>query len=177
MDLITGEIPPLHRRFNEASSLAAIRTRYSKLRQHCGAQVHALQNDIESRILLRSFYPRGYKDWHIVSAVYNIRLNWEFDRLGLDFGSQPSTQQMEQINDIISLSVESPTRFANEQHIEQTLRIFDVNTLRTYGFEYRRRDYRPEAVQTFLRLRMKHYDLDLPHQPLFGKPPGDWPEV
>jgi len=84
---------------------------------------------------------------------------------------------MEQINDIISLSVESPTRFANEQHIEQTLRIFDVNTLRTYGFEYRRRDYRPEAVQTFLRLRMKHYDLDLPHQPLFGKPPGDWPEV
>jgi hypothetical protein len=41
----------------------------------------------------------------------------------------------------------------------------------------RRPDVEPRAIRAFLRDRMHHYDLDLPHRPLFGTPPGDWPEV
>jgi hypothetical protein len=88
----------------------------------------------------------------------------------------PDREKLKEIKEIISLSTESPARFAETSLIEQALRVFDLNCLMTYGFECRRSDYSPEAVRRFLRTRMRHYDLDLPHNPLFGKPPGDWPE-
>jgi hypothetical protein len=177
MESRAGETPPLHRSYNEASSLSAIRDRYTRLRPILEEQVKLLQQDVETRVILRSFYQNGYKDWHLLSAIYNVRLNWEAERMGVSFMEPPPKEQMEQLAEIITLSTERPARFASERLIENALHIFDATTLRTYGFDCRRQDYRFEAIQTFLRLRLKQYDLDFPHQPLFGKPPGTWPDL
>lgn len=177
MESIAGGIPPLHRRFNEASSLSFIINRYTRLRPILELQVKLLQDDIESRIVMRSFYDDGYKDWHLTSAIYNMRMNIEAERLGISFDTEPSQAEMERIETVITQSPEVPSFFTDTSHITTALRTFDIISLRTYGFELRRPDYHYEAVQHFLRQRMKHYDLDLPHQPLFGKPPGRWPDI
>jgi hypothetical protein len=177
MESLAGEIPPLHRRFDEASSLSAIRNRYSKLRSILELQVKLLQDDIESRVVLRSFYDVGYKDWHLLSAIYNIRLNIEMPNLGISLDSPPSRREMKEAEARITQMPAPTSMFYTSSVIENALRIFDMTTLRTYGFECRRQDYSFDVVQRFLRQRMKHYDLDLPHPPLFGKPPGSWPEV
>ena len=176
MTQITGEHPPLHRRADEVNSLRSIRNRYRNLHRILAGQVRALQDDIEARVIFRSFYEAGFKDWHLVSAIYNVRLNWHLGEFKISLLDQPGKERMKEAEEIITLSIERPSRFANEGLIEQALGIFDVTCLRTYGFECRRADYDPAAVRSFLRHRMRHYDLDLPHRPLFGKPPGDWPE-
>jgi hypothetical protein len=171
-----GEHPPLHRRFNEAESLQLIRNRYRNLHRTLAGQVKVLQDDIETRIIFRSFYEADFKDWHLLSAIYNVRMNWHFGEFGISLSDCPSKERLKEVEEIITLSIERPSRFANNKLIEEALRLSDVTCLPTYGFECRRADYSPDAVRSFLQHRMRHYDLDLPHRPLFGKPPGDWPE-
>src|SRR5205085_11898179 len=81
MTLIIGGPPPLHRRFNEATSFEAIRNRYRTLQPILANQVKILQDDVETRIVFRSFYDEDYKDWHLVSAIFNIRMNWHYSDL------------------------------------------------------------------------------------------------
>jgi hypothetical protein len=171
-----GEKPPLHRRFDEARSFEAIRNRYRNLHRILSGQVEAIQRDVEARFAFRSFYEAGFKDWHLASAIYNIRMNWHLGDFGISLLAPPSKEKMKEAEEIITLSIESPYRFANEKLIEHALFVFDITCLSTYGFECRRVDYDPAAVRSFLRHRMRHYDLDLPHRPLFGKPPGEWPD-
>ena len=67
-------------------------------------------------------------------------------------------------------------RFMDDDMARQ-MKVHGLLVLRSYGFELRRPDFQPEVVERFLRERMKHFELDLPHKPLFGEPPGDWPDV
>jgi hypothetical protein len=55
--------------------------------------------------------------------------------------------------------------------------MFEIAALGSAGFELRSRMIEPESVRIFLRDRMDFYSFDLPHPPLFGLPPGHWPEL
>jgi hypothetical protein len=131
---------------------------------------------VETRIVFRSFYDEGYRDWHLVSAIFNIRMNWYYDMMQRPLPVGLKKRELDELKRVIGSLVERPARFAEEELIRRTLMIFDMSCLASYGFEGRRSDYDPKAVRNFLRDRMRHYDLDLPHQPLFGKPLGDWPD-
>jgi hypothetical protein len=176
MTSIIGGSPPLHRRFDESKSIELIQNRYRNLQPILARQVEVLQKDVESRIVFRDFYDQGFKDWHLVSAVFNIRMNWYYGDFQFAMENPPDSDKLNEIKEIISLFTEPPSRFANAGLIEQALRIFDATVLMSHGFHCRRSDYKHEAVRNFLRNRMRHYDLDIPHQPLFGKPPGNWPD-
>jgi hypothetical protein len=138
--------------------------------------VKVLQDDVETRIVFRSFYDEGYKDWHLVSAIFNIRMNWHFDYLRRPLPVGLNSEKLKELKEAIGSFVERPARFANEELIKLAITTFDMSCLASYGFECRRSDYDSRAVKTFLRERMRHYDLDLPHQLLFGKPLGYWPD-
>jgi hypothetical protein len=166
----------LHRRFDEATSIEFIQNRYRNLHVILASQVECLQKDVETRIVFRDFYDQGFKDWHLVSAIFNIRMNWYYGDFKIAMMNPPDSEKLKEIKEIVSLSTERPSRFSDINLIDLALRIFDVSCLATYGFECRRSDYAPDAVRKFLRDRMRHYDLDMPHRPLFGKPPGDWPD-
>jgi hypothetical protein len=56
------------------------------------------------------------------------------------------------------------------------LQHFNFMALASYGFELRQRTIQPEAVERFLRERLNHYEMDLPHRALFGDKPGTWPK-
>src|SRR4051812_27167731 len=71
-----GGAPPIHRRFNEAGSLEMSRERYRRLRPTLSLQVELLQKALETRIIFREFYDKGYKDWNLISAIFNMRLTW-----------------------------------------------------------------------------------------------------
>ena len=153
--------------------------RYRTFRQMLGRQVEALQGSRGFLALARRYYADGYKDWHILSAVFNLRLNAEMRRLGLDVEhAMRDRETVKMVCEIIERSVEPPAQIVERQAVmEEMFRVADITCLQTYGFEPRRPDVKPEVVQRFLRERMRHYDIDLPHDPLFADPPGNWPAL
>lgn len=178
MTSITGVKPPTHRRFDRTASIGQIRNRYARLRTSIGLQVPTLQRDLVFVSRCNELYGRGYKDWHLLSAIFNMRLNWETRLLGHSMWEPVVPSLLGQIEEIITQTVADADRFTYPVgELERFLGIFDLSCLSTYGFVLRRPDVDPRAIQNFLRDRMHHYDLDLPHRPLFGMSPGDWPDT
>ncbi len=171
-----GATPPLHRMFNEQKALELIRGRYAGLRSRISSQVSALQKDAEFRQLSRSYYDVGYKDWLIISAVFNCMLNWEGHSRGLDFRSSNPREDLLRLAEGLEDTCYPAWRFEKEE-MDRMIATHNMTALLPYGFQVRRPDFRPEVVERFLRDRMNHFEPDLPHRPLFGEPPGDWPDV
>ena len=69
----------------------------------------------------------------------------------------------------------SPAADFSGQEFEMHFRGHAITCLQAYGFEYRNRRMNDQAVEKFLRERMRDFVLDIPHAPMFGRPPGDWP--
>lgn len=151
--------------------------RYRHFHARFSKQVEALQKSVAFLTVAREFYDEGFKDWHILSAVYNLRLNWEMRRLGIDvFDGMHSRDTVRMVSEIIEHSIEPPERIvASKDDLARMFDMADLTCLKTYGFELRRPDVKPDALRRFLRERMRHYDLDLPHEQLFGGSDGAWP--
>lgn len=80
----TNEVkPPLHRRFDEATALRLIQKRYENCKKWLPNQVKELQQYEAFRRQCKGHYARGYKDWIILGAIYNLVLNWRAEELGL----------------------------------------------------------------------------------------------
>src|SRR4051812_21162242 len=97
MTSITGSTAPLHRRFNEQDSLRQIRNRYLGMKDEIADQVNALQRD--ERFLSRcgEFYTRGYKDWHILSAILNLMLQLRCRELKLNLNKREDAERMKKV--------------------------------------------------------------------------------
>ncbi len=176
MSSITGSTAPLHRRFNEQDSLRQIRNRYIGVKEEIADQVQSLQRDERFLARCEGFYKQGYKDWHILSAILNLMLHLRGKELKLDLHRREDAERMKKVPNELRGRV-----YPTEAFLTSELEFMFVNhaltCLRRYGFEERGVGLRSEPVIKFLRERMKHFDLDTPHPPMFGQPPNDWPKV
>ncbi len=170
----TGPQPPVHRRFSETKALAMIRNRYRELRKMIPEQVARLQPDPDFRRMCASLYERGYKDWVILSAIYNCMFTWQLDKTEFDPLNPPSQDQFRAMQDRIQNNSYPAWRFV-EENFDTAIMMHNVACLQSYGFELLRPDIKPPVIEAFLRHRMKHFEFDIEHPPMFGDPPGDWP--
>jgi hypothetical protein len=172
----TGSKPPLHRRFNEAKSLEYIRNRYLGMKGKFDAQLAVLQSDDAFLTRCEQLYRKGYKDWHILSAIYNRLLMLESTRRGIDLNTEAGREAH------VGLSKESftatyPAEAFDGVEWDFAFKMHAITCLGTYGFEQRSRAVSPDAIVAFLRGRMRHFDLDIPHDPMFARPCAPWPDV
>lgn len=168
-----GLTPPLHRRFDEAESLRQIRNRYIALRSSIAPQVARLQKDDAFLSRCAGYYKRGYKDWHILAVVLNYMMNREARERGLGWTREDVKRQQKIVDELSSVLF--PVEDFQGRDFESHFIGHALTCLQAYGFEYRNRRMRDQAVEKFLRERMRHFDLDIPHAPMFGRPPCDWP--
>lgn len=172
MTSTTGSPPP-HRRFDEADSLRQIRDRYIGLKQSITLQVEALQKDKGFMAICAEYYERGYKDWHILSAVLNQVLHLETERRGLGWSPHDMRLRQKVMNELHNAQF-APNAF-NRADMDRNLSLHAMTCLQNYGFMLRNRRVKPEVVEKFLRDRMMHFALDIPHDPMFRNPIGNWP--
>ncbi len=176
MTSITGSIAPLHRRFNEKDSLRQIKSRYLGLRDNISEQVKALQAD--ERFLRRcaEFYSNGFKDWHILGAIFNLMLNKKLREMGNTLRSKDELEASKQIPKQLRGMVYPVDAFLTSE-MDFMFTNHALTCLMGYGFKERRGvGLSSEPVIKFLRERMCHFDLDIPHPPMFGQPPNNWPD-
>ena len=176
MNSATGSTVPLHRRFDEQAAIGYIRNRYRNCRERIAEQVEALQQDAAFREKCQEYYEKGYKDWVIVSVIFNCMINWKAQELGLGLSLEQAQKEFIEARNMLRHIVYPTSQFLRED-MDFQIQMHCVTALITYGFEPRRKDFKPNAVEKFLRERMRHFDFDLPHDPLFGDPPGNWPET
>ena len=136
-----------------------------------------MRKDISDKC--KDYYKNGYTDWVILSAIFNCMTNWKAKEQGLDIIRDEDKTQFSKLENSIQNTV-YPTILFLGQELDERIKIHNFISLKTYGFEIRQNVLTPEIVaciEKFLRYRMKHFDLDLPHSLLFGEPPGDWPNL
>jgi len=175
MNSDTGIKPPLHRRFDENKALDFIRNRYFQCRKKIAKQVEVLQKDTAFREKCKEYYKRGYKDWVILSAIFNCMINFKAQELGLNLSSEEDRDKILELSNMLQNTVYPTNKFLKDMDVQ--IKLHSILALNTYGFELRRKDFKPDVVERFLRERMRHFDFDLPHEPLFSEPPGSWPKI
>jgi hypothetical protein len=174
-----GPIPPLHRKYNEQISIEFIKSRYINLRNVIEKQVELLQHDELFCDKCGNYYKKGYKDWVILSTIHNCMMNWKANEIGLPLYMRVDREEFNELVNLLQ-GVVYPTNLFSGDEFEEHIKAFNFTCLRTYGFDLRQSTITPEIadnIERFLSDRMNLFKLDLPHNPLFGKPPGEWPKL
>jgi hypothetical protein len=139
------------------------------------AQLRALQADEAFLDRCAHYYQQGYKDWHILSAIANFLIVREERRRGLDLRNPQDRERSRFLYEELKEVVIPPDEFEGPG-FELAYKMHALTCLTVYGFEARI-GVMPDMVMKFLRERMRHFDLDIPHKPMFGKPPAGWPDL
>jgi hypothetical protein len=173
-----NESLPVHRRANRENALEAIRNRYRRCREVAGAQVAVLQHDKAFLVEAHERYAAGYKDWHILGGIINAMWNQvAFEkRIDLTTLRPTSPENPRQVVDQATGRV-FPIELFLGDHLEGAITGFEFVCLASFGFFPRSGKAEVELVRKFLRNRMRFYEFDIEHPPLFGQPLGEWPEL
>lgn len=168
--------PPLHSRFNEPEARAAVVLRYQRLKEKSAAQVAALQQCSEFLSQCTRYYERGIPDWTIINSIASRVLSIVLTERGKRAAEGKAIDKILRAPGPISTIVFPCSDFLGDAFASQ-LDYDNMAMLKGYGFVLRRGLVKPSVVERFLRERMRHFAFDLPHQPLFGNPPGSWPSL
>ena len=176
MTSTNGLMPPVHRRFDENQSLQFIRNRYRGMKGKFDAQLAILVADDAFLKRCEQLYADGYKDWHILSAIYNRLLTLESARRRFDLHTHEGREAHKQLaNEAFTTTF--PASAFDGPAWEFAFKMHAITCLGVYGFEHRSSAISMDAIVAFLRNRMRHFDLDIPHQPMFAPPYSPWPDV
>jgi len=176
MTSTSGKLP-LHRRFDQKLTLEQIRNRYRKFGPAIRPQVEELQVDTAFREYCHRLYERGYKDWMILLAIFNTMLNWRLASEGASLASISGPAPIDAHLMLAPWNTFPVADFLKPDALDAQLKVQMFSSMKAYGFELRRSDISMDAVEKFLRERMNHFTIDIEHEPLFGTPPGKWPNV
>jgi len=150
--------------------------RYAAIRRVIPKQVALLQQSPEFRDLCAQYYERGLPDWSILSAAHNACLNLFAWNNELSPQEMQSKAFMKKATGFIE-DHPIPERLFTVELMEEMLSIQKATVLASWGFEFRTGSMDVGGLERFLRERFPVYEVDLPHKPMFGDPPGDWPNL
>ena len=159
---------PLHKRYNEIEMKKAISNRYKNISKAIPRQLEYLGESKEFAAIVKKLRRDGWKDWHILLSIINQMLNLKHF-IGKT-GWYPKTE--EEKNEILNFKEEEYfqpfciSEFSEEKlyfHLKGAL----ITGCKGMGFEFRKRDIKPGKIEKFLRMRMKYFDLDVPHKTYF----------
>jgi len=110
----------------------------------------------------------GWKDWHILLALYNLVLNFRMNELGIrtvhDMNNfrQKFMQEEEKEESLIV-----PLYQINEENLKINLKLSMLGTLKGYGFSLEGKTINPEKITKYLAEKFNYWEDDVEHKPIF----------
>lgn len=175
MDSLIGPKPPVHSRFNERRALIQIGNRYRRTYQLLRPQIEKLQSSPEFCEQAEAYYAKGYLDWILLTVALNVMGNCLMHEMFPNPKENNFQIKNSELYKKLKNRVFEPTSFLGK-NFEMCLNVTNMTILKTWGFEYRKEAFRPQVVERFLIERMRYFEIDFPHSPLF-RPNGTWPDV
>lgn len=148
-----------------------IRNRYENLRQRLGGILAQLASSKEFRKVTSSLREEGWKDWHILLAVYNAVVNY---LASMQQGAGNKLTHQERIARGVELAklevlpddVPIPSSVVSEENLRQCLRHSMLSTLKTWGLTVNTKAIDPYAIEKLLSERYGYWTDDVPHEDL-----------
>lgn len=161
-----SEVSSIHPDFNEAEALEQITNRYRRTSEMFSYTLGQLSSDSAFLQLLQELRNSGWKDWHVLLAVGNVRtssfLNMgskDYERIGEDVANNGEREEYPL----------TPAAFYNEAKLRIALEMSQLSTLRNLGFRLEQMTPNFKGINAFLA-RFKYWELDVPHQNPFTSP-------
>ena len=160
---------PLHKRYNENEMKKAIANRYRKISNAIPIQLKYLGESKEFTEIVKKLRKEGWKDWHILLSIINRIFNLKHFIGKTDWYPKTEEEKKE-----ILLNLKEDKNFQpygvsefTEKELQFHLKMSLLASCKGMGFEFRRRDIKLEKIEKFLQIRMKFFDLDVPHKTFF----------
>jgi len=150
-------------KYDQAEALNAVRNRYENIISRLQYTLPRLATDALFQQVLLELRSEGWRDWHVLLAVFNLALNL---RTPLRPGARPPAGPPSETAASSVLSLAAFTAPALRQH----LKIAQVATLRSMGLDYKLPLIVTDAVNRVLAERYRYWNEDIEHDdPFVGR--------
>lgn len=156
--------------YNPQNAQKAIKGRY----KNCLSGVHlTLERFSENEIFKKTiahFKGEGWKDWHILLAIYNAVLNYK-SNINLTAQSSPEDYQREfqklYGKDEKETYIDVPIEVFTIENIGEQFYLFTPSVLQSYGLSHKAPFAELHAILEVLKKRFNFLSDDIDHEPLF----------
>jgi hypothetical protein len=161
----------IHPRFDEAAELENVRRRYDVGLAGLRYTIPRVKEHPEFRATIQELRRRGWKDWHILSAMLSAAANY---RVRMRRGDEAPLQVFRQAvrKEIFTPeTVDSPTipiSIFKAQTLEMYSLILLQSSLSKHGFELYQSTPNRTGLAEYARHRWRYWDLDVPHEDIFA---------
>ena len=158
-----------------------LRTRYETLAQGLRITAPLLSRSVQFRSVVQSLRAQGWRDWHILTAVSNIAMNYRYLP---DNSTPPSEETMREMMQA-AFSPESaaappvPVTLFNPEQMQKARQLAMMSLLKHWGLECWQRTPDMAAIEQLLAARYGYWNDDVPHEDPFpddgaATPTGLW---
>ncbi len=121
------------------------------------------------QILKEILRSQGWKDWHILLAIFNLVMNYRMSKLGIlsnvnsmiEFGEKYPYQE-ENKNSIFV-----PLDEFTEENMKKSLELSMPASLNVYGFTLKAKKIKIDEIKQFLAEKFNYWVDDVDHEPIF----------
>jgi hypothetical protein len=158
--------------YDEQSEREDIESRYANVLNTLPRTLPHLQQSPSFLLLVKQLRSNGWKDWHILQAVFNGVVNWTTQWLGTQTDRQRD-QEGDRIVRRLLKHGESPddplipSSYFTIETMEMLLDVGVATFLKKKGAIFRPRAYNFQKLRQLAQKRYHYLDLDVPHKPLF----------
>src|SRR5882672_2382867 len=156
-----AEVPQVHPQYDESEALLRITNRYKRIGELFPHTLQRICSASSFREVLAKLRQSGWKDWHILLAIANVRVSSILNSHLRDEGAQTMAENGERPDD-----PPTPVAFFNEEQLKKALQMSQLSTITSMGFPVEQMTPNFNGMDAFLR-RFKYWELDVPHQDPF----------
>jgi hypothetical protein len=160
----------VHPQFEEAAELDRVRRRYDVGLAGLCHTIPRVKEQPEFRATIEELRRRGWKDWHVLSAMLNAAANY---RACLRLGDNPPPEDLKEAirKEIFSPETADrplvPATVFGAEPLEFHLLSVSLSSLSIAGFEIHQRFPNRSGLVEYVRCRLRYFDLDVPHPDIF----------
>ena len=155
----------IHKDYDPTKSRKAIENRYRNALKGLKLSLARLLKHSAFRSTVNELRSEGWKDWHILLALFGVRLNFVLDQiLGKSANVEDRLKLTKELMDREELASDPqpPVELFTSDKLRLSLRMSKLSTLRTLGFHCWQETPNLDAIDQFLS-RFNYWTDDVPH--------------
>lgn len=162
------------KQYDEQAELCDIAFRYENTLRSFPQTLRRLQQNPAFLSVVEQLHDAGWKDWHILQAIFNGAINWYMELVGADYDSPRIKDEAMSLYQRLrdegerALQQPIPVTYFTFDMMKQLLDVGVASFLQNKGAAFRERSYNFEKLRRFAQMRYHYLKLDVPHDPIFS---------
>ena len=155
--------------YSQERAKKLLQTRYQNLASGLRITVQALASSEEFQGTVETLRANGWLDWHVLTAIFNIVMNYRFPLSRFDVPPEEAQEEMREA----AFLPESPTHapvpigLFSLDSMEDNRRLSMLSLVKHWGLECHQRTPDMPAIEQLVASRYGYWDEDVPHDDPF----------